>query len=134
MKLSTSVIRKLIKEELDNLVARQSDSPQSITRKLSAGIKQGETAVSTSNKGEVLIYPLGAFGNEVLILKPDGSWIAKGFMGEGAVKDLPAELRAAQEMAEEEAGPKKVKKMKDYEDGIHTGVSSLVDIFDEEED
>jgi hypothetical protein len=42
------------------------------------------------------------------------------------------EAKAAREMAAKERGPRAVKKMKDYEDGIHTGVASLVGIIGEE--
>lgn len=44
-----------------------------------------------------------------------------------------AEIDAAETMYDEEAGPKKVKKLKDYEDGVHTGTASLVDVIGLEE-
>lgn len=62
----------------------------------------------------------------------------EGRLGEVAVPDPTSELHAMQKMVDRERGPQAVKKMKDYEDGVHTGVASLVDVIDlveeEEED
>lgn len=44
------------------------------------------------------------------------------------------EYMAAQEMADEEYGERNVKRMKDYEDGVHTGVASLVDVIEADYD
>ena len=58
----------------------------------------------------------------------------EGRLGEVAVPDPTSELHAMQKMVDRERGPQAVKKMKDYEDGVHTGVASLVDVIDLEDE
>ena len=51
------------------------------------------------------------------------------FLNEVAVPDLGEELDAAQRMADEEVGPKKVKALKDFDDVVYTGPASIVDVI-----
>lgn len=51
------------------------------------------------------------------------------YLREVAVVSPSEELEAMQRMTDLENGPKKVKKMKDYEDGVHTGTASLVNVI-----
>lgn len=60
--------------------------------------------------------------------------LMKVHLGEVAVPDPTSELHAMQKMVDRERGPQAVKKMKDYEDGVHTGVASLVDVIDLEDE
>lgn len=48
------------------------------------------------------------------------------------VTPVGEEIQAMFATTDLESGPQKVKQMKDYEDGVHTGTASLVDVIDVE--
>lgn len=131
-KLSRNMIRKMIKEALDSSleIKPMPDSPQMIAQAMLAGLKKGTMRIASNGKGDILFYPYGPMHDAVIILRSDKQWRSRGFMSEcSGVMSVAAEIDAARSMSDEEAGPKKVKKMKEYEDGIHLGVTSLVDVI-----